>query len=113
MLDTVSIYWMTATGASAASLYREVDWRAQLAPVVVPTGCSIFPGEIIRPPRAAVERQYRQLRYWRELDRGGHFAAAEVPDLLASEIQAFAGTLEGLESSPVLGQTKNGEEGPL
>ncbi|WP_182378184.1 epoxide hydrolase family protein [Nocardioides sp. WS12] len=111
VLDTVSIYWLTATGASAARLYREVDWRSQGAPVDVPTGCSIFPGEIIRPPRSAVERQYRDLRHWRELDRGGHFAAAEVPDLLASEIRTFVGALEGLESSPVFGQTNSCEGG--
>jgi pimeloyl-ACP methyl ester carboxylesterase len=89
VLDAVSIYWLTATGASAARLYREVDWRAQLAPVEVPTGCSIFPAEIIRPPRSAVARQYRDLRHWHELDRGGHFAAAEVPELVAAELQAF------------------------
>jgi pimeloyl-ACP methyl ester carboxylesterase len=94
VLDTVSIYWLTATGASAARLYREVDWRAQLAPVDVPTGCSIFPDEIIRPPRSAVERQYRDLRSWREPDRGGHFAAAEVPDLLAAELRDFAAMLD-------------------
>ncbi|MFW6868273.1 epoxide hydrolase family protein [Nocardioides sp. CPCC 206347] len=111
VLDTVSIYWLTATGASAARFYREVNWRSQLAPVEVPAGCSIFPGEIIRPPRSAVERQYRDLRYWRELDRGGHFAAAEVPGLLAREVQAFAGVLAGLESSPVFGQTNSCEGG--
>lgn len=93
VLDTVSTYWLTATGASAARLYREVDWKAQLAPVDVPTGCSIFPDEIIRPPRAAVARQYRDLCYWRELDRGGHFAAAEVPDVLAGEIRDFVARL--------------------
>ncbi|WP_082606072.1 epoxide hydrolase family protein [Nocardioides sp. Root190] len=111
VLDIVSVYWLTATGASAARLYREVDWRAQAAPVDVPTGCSIFPAEIIRPPRSAVARQYRDLRHWREMDRGGHFAAAEVPDLLAAEIQAFVATLGGLETSPFSGQTNSCEGG--
>lgn len=95
VLDTVSIYWLTATGASAARLYREVDWRAQSGFVDVPSGCSIFPAEIIRPPRSAVARQYRDLRHWRELDRGGHFAAIEVPHLLATEIRDFAEVLGG------------------
>ncbi|GAA1529706.1 epoxide hydrolase family protein [Nocardioides humi] len=111
VLDAVSVYWLSATGASAARLYREVDWRAQQAPVDVPTGCSIFPAEIIRPPRTAVERQYRRLCHWRELERGGHFPAAEVPELLAAEIRELAEQLHRLESSPVNGQS-NPCEGP-
>ncbi|MBM7517980.1 epoxide hydrolase family protein [Nocardioides nitrophenolicus] len=111
VLDVVSVYWLTATGASAARLYREVDWRAQAAPVDVPTGCSIFPDEIIRPPRSAVARQYRRLCSWRELDRGGHFPAVEVPDLLAAELRAFGGTVAALEGSPVNGQANSCEEG--
>lgn len=109
VLDVVSVYWLTATGASAARLYREVDWRAQLAPVDVLTACSIFPAEIIRPPRSAVARQYRGLRSWREPERGGHFPALEVPDLLAEELRTFARLVEGLESSPVLGQANSCE----
>lgn len=107
VLDTVSIYWLTRTGASAARMYREVDWRAQLAPVHAPSGFSIFPEEIIRPPRCAVARQYRDLRYWREVERGGHFPAVEVPSLLAREIRACAARLPPLETSPVFGQANS------
>jgi hypothetical protein len=55
----------------------------------VPTGCSLFAAEIIRPPRAAVERRYGPLVCWREVPLGGHFPAAEVPDLLAAELRHF------------------------
>lgn len=106
VLDVVSVYWLTATAASAARLYREVDWRAQAAPVDVPTGCSIFPDEIIRPPRSAVARQYRRLRSWRELDHGGHFPAAEVPELLAEELRSFVQVLEGIGDLSSNGQAK-------
>lgn len=109
VLDVVSVYWLTATGASAARLYREVDWRAQAAPVDVPTGCSIFPDEIIRPPRSAVARQHRSLVHWRELDRGGHFPAAEVPEVLAEELQDFVVSLTGRGDGSINGQSNSCE----
>jgi pimeloyl-ACP methyl ester carboxylesterase len=93
MLDVVSVYWLTRTATSSARLYFE-SLRMDLAtPVTVPTGCSIFADEIIRPPRAAVARRYPNLRSWRTVDRGGHFPAAEVPGRFADEIKAFAKTL--------------------
>lgn len=93
MLDVVSTYWLTGTGASSARLYREAVGLDRSVPVEVPTGCTVFPYEIIRPPRKAVARRYRDLCYWNEQDRGGHFAAAEVPELFADEVRAFVGTL--------------------
>lgn len=87
LLDVVTTYWLTRTGASAARLYAESLRMDLTTPVSVPTACSIFPYEIIRPPRAAVERRYLDVRSWRERPRGGHFPAAEVPDDLAIEIQ--------------------------
>jgi len=57
--------------------------------VAVPTGCSIFPKEIARLPRRWIEARFPDLRYWNELDRGGHFAAFEQPDLFVEEVRAF------------------------
>ena len=94
MLDIVSTYWMTATATSSARLYDEALRMDVASPVTVPTGCSIFAAEIIRPPRAAVARRYSDLRSWRTVDRGGHFPAAEVPTPFADEIRAFATALQ-------------------
>jgi pimeloyl-ACP methyl ester carboxylesterase len=57
--------------------------------VPAPTGCSIFPREIFQPSRRWVEQRYTDLRYWNELDRGGHFAALEQPALFVDEVRAF------------------------
>ena len=94
MLDIVSTYWLTRTGASAARLYSESLRMDLETPVDIPTACSIFPDEIIRPPRAAVERRYRDLRSWRERPTGGHFPAAEIPTDLAHEIHLAAQTFD-------------------
>lgn len=95
MLDVVSTYWLTGTAASSARLYREAVGLDRATYVDVPTGVTVFPHEIIRAPRKAVERRYRALTYWSEQDRGGHFAAAEVPERFAREIRAFAEALNG------------------
>ena len=93
MLDVVSVYWLTRTATSSARMYFESLRMDVETPVRVPTGCSIFAQEIIRPPRAAVARRYPDLRLWSAVNRGGHFPAAEVPALFAHEIRAFARTL--------------------
>ncbi len=54
----------------------------------VPVGCALFPGELVRPPRAWVARQY-DLQRWTEMPRGGHFAAMEAPELLVADVRAF------------------------
>lgn len=91
ILDVVTTYWLTRTATSSARMYWE-SLRSDLRrPVTgVRVGCSIFTDEIIRPPRAAVEARYGPLVSWREIPRGGHFPAAEVPDLLAAELHHFA-----------------------
>jgi pimeloyl-ACP methyl ester carboxylesterase len=89
LLDNVMLYWLPATGASSARLYWESFVRPELVPVHVPTGCSIFPKEIMRFPRAWVEQRFTDLRYWNELDRGGHFAALEQPDSFVDELRSF------------------------
>jgi epoxide hydrolase len=88
MLDDVMLYWLPAAGASSARLYWESFGRARGQQVDVPVGCSIFPKEIVRPPRQWAERQYRDLRYWNELDKGGHFAAFEQPEAYVAEVRA-------------------------
>lgn len=94
VLDVVTTYWVTRTATSSARMYAESLRTDRDRPVTgVPTGCSIFADEIIRPPRAAVERRYGPLVSWSEVDRGGHFPAAEVPELFVAEVTAFADAL--------------------
>jgi len=96
LLDNLMLYWVPATGASSARLYwesmRQVnEWISGEAgdTVDVPTGCSIFPRELQRPSRRWAERRFRDIRYWNEPDRGGHFAAFEQPELFVDEVRAF------------------------
>jgi pimeloyl-ACP methyl ester carboxylesterase len=88
MLDNVMLYWLPATGASSARFYWESIPAPFLGPVQVPVGCSIFPKEIFRPSRRWAEKQFPDLRYWNEPDRGGHFAAFEQPAAFVEEVRA-------------------------
>jgi pimeloyl-ACP methyl ester carboxylesterase len=94
ILDNITLYWLTGTGASAARSYWE-GGRAQAlaagqAPpeVKLPTGFTTFPGEIFRAPRSWAEKAYPNLTYFHEAAKGGHFAAWEEPDLFSEEIRA-------------------------
>jgi pimeloyl-ACP methyl ester carboxylesterase len=94
ILDNISMYWLTGTGASAARSYWE-SGRAQAraaghAPpaVKLPVGFTTFPGEIFQAPRSWVEQGYPNLTYFNEAGKGGHFAAWEEPELFATEMQA-------------------------
>jgi pimeloyl-ACP methyl ester carboxylesterase len=94
ILDNITVYWLTATGASAARSYWE-SGRAQAlsagkAPpeVTIPVGFTAFPGEIFVAPRSWAEKAYPSLIYFNEVDRGGHFAAWEEPELFSSEVRA-------------------------
>jgi pimeloyl-ACP methyl ester carboxylesterase len=89
LLDNVMLYWLPATAASSARLYWESLRTRRYDPVGVPTGCSIFPKEIARLPRRWVEARFSDLRYWNEVERGGHFAAFEQPGLFVDEMRAF------------------------
>ncbi|MDQ1494458.1 MAG: epoxide hydrolase, partial [Actinomycetota bacterium] len=96
VLDDVTLYWLTATGASSARLYwesiRQVsEWftRSNSDTVAVPTGCSIFPKEVIRPSRRWAAKRYTDIRQWHELEKGGHFAAFEQPEVFVDEVRAF------------------------
>jgi pimeloyl-ACP methyl ester carboxylesterase len=96
ILDNVTLYWLTGTGASAArSYWEDALARAQIlasgqAPpdVSLPIGFTTFPGELWRTPRSWVESYYPNVTYFNEVDRGGHFAAWEEPELFAAEIRA-------------------------
>jgi len=88
MLDNVMLYWLPATGASSARFYWESFGTPFLGPVTVPVGCSVFPKEIFRPSRRWAEKQFPDLRYWNEPDRGGHFAAFEQPAAFVEEVRA-------------------------
>ena len=89
ILDNVMLYWLPGTGASSARLYWESYRNVDLGVVSAPTGCSIFPKEVIRLSRRWAEKRFTDLRYWNELDRGGHFAAFEQPDLFVDELRSF------------------------
>jgi pimeloyl-ACP methyl ester carboxylesterase len=88
ILDNIMVYWLTASGASAARLYWE-SFGAIVhdRQVNVPTAISTFPREITRAPRQWAERTFRNIRYWADCDRGGHFAAWEEPDLFVAEVR--------------------------
>ena len=89
MLDDITLYWLTDTAASSARIYLENAGAAPNAGVVeLPVGCSIFPHEIIRPPRSWAERFFPHLSYWNEPARGGHFAAFEQPAVFTQELRA-------------------------
>ncbi len=94
ILDNITMYWLTGTGASAARSYWEEGQETARAvghaptPVSIPVGFTTFPGEIWRTPRSWVERAYPNVIYFNEVDKGGHFAAWEEPELFATEIRA-------------------------
>jgi pimeloyl-ACP methyl ester carboxylesterase len=105
ILDNVTLYWLTGTGASAARSYWEGGRAAALAAgqtppaVTIPVTFTTFPGEIFRAPRSWVEKTYPSLVYFNEADKGGHFAAWEEPQLFAEEMRAaFAPLREGRTS---------------
>lgn len=89
VLDNITLYWVTNTAVSSARLY----WESKLAffapkGVTLPTGVSAFPDEIYQAPQSWTARAYPNLIHYNRLDRGGHFAAWEQPDLLAAELRA-------------------------
>lgn len=90
ILDDLSLYWLTSTGASAARIYWEDhsnNFNAR-GIIDVPVAVSVFPGEIFRAPKSWAERCYKNLFYFNEVENGGHFAAWEQPQLFAEEVRA-------------------------
>ncbi|HEX3294636.1 MAG TPA: epoxide hydrolase, partial [Solirubrobacterales bacterium] len=96
ILDNITLYWVTATGTSAARMYWESQRAAAAAAATgkappetsLPVAFTVFPGEIYRAPRSWAERLYPNLSYFNVVDKGGHFAAWEEPELFTSELRA-------------------------
>jgi pimeloyl-ACP methyl ester carboxylesterase len=94
ILDNITVYWLTGTGASAARSYWETGQATAKAagqappPMKLPFGFTTFPGEIWRTPRSWVEKAYPNVVYFHEVDKGGHFAAWEEPQLFSEELRA-------------------------
>ena len=96
IVDNITLYWLTGTGASAARWYWEFGRFLAAAqasgqvppPVLVPVGFTTFPGELWAAPRSWVEAVYPTLAYFNEAERGGHFAAWEEPQLFSTEVRA-------------------------
>jgi pimeloyl-ACP methyl ester carboxylesterase len=101
VLDNITLYWLTGTGASAARWYWEFGQVLAAASsagapppaVAVPVGFTTFPGELWAAPRSWVETVYPGLAYFNEVDRGGHFAAWEEPELFSAEVRAAFSSL--------------------
>jgi epoxide hydrolase len=100
LLDNATVYWFTGTGASSTRLYWESAGpivaeeiaATGMAPgmglVTVPTGCSVFPKEIRRPSRRWAEQRFKNIHYWGEPAKGGHFAAFEQPEIFVNEVRS-------------------------
>lgn len=94
ILDGISLYWLTNTAISSARLYWEnnnnnfnaVEQKTQ--DIKIPVAVTVFPGEIYQAPKTWTERAYPNLIYFNEVDKGGHFAAWEQPELFARELRA-------------------------
>jgi pimeloyl-ACP methyl ester carboxylesterase len=94
MLDDISLYWFTNTAASSAQLYWENNTNnfnaveQRTAEISIPVAITVFPGEIYQAPRSWAERSYHNLIYFHEVNKGGHFAQWEQPQLFAEELRA-------------------------
>jgi pimeloyl-ACP methyl ester carboxylesterase len=88
ILDNVTLYWVTDTGASSARPYWENARAVSVGDISVPAAFTVFPDEIYRAPRSWVERVFKNLIYFNEVEKGGHFAAWEQPELFSAELRA-------------------------
>jgi len=95
VLDDITLYWLTNSATSAGRIYWETAGRSitlaaaqKTAEISLPVAITVFPGEVYRAPESWARRAYRNLVYFNEVDRGGHFAAWEQPQLFAEEIRA-------------------------
>lgn len=87
LLDNVMMYWLNNTAASSARLYWESFSQPNMDLITIPVGCSIFPKEIFRCSRRWAQKRFTNLIHWNELERGGHFAALEQPELFLGELR--------------------------
>jgi pimeloyl-ACP methyl ester carboxylesterase len=89
MLDDITLYWVTNTATSGARLYWENNANNfNAVDISIAAAVTVFPGEIYRAPRSWTERAYHKLMYFHQVDKGGHFAAWEQPQLFSEEIRA-------------------------
>ncbi|WP_242342954.1 epoxide hydrolase family protein [Anaeromyxobacter terrae] len=95
VLDDITLYWLTNSASSSARLYWENRGRSvtgaaaqKTAEISLPVAITVFPEDVYRPPETWARRAYRNLIYFHEVDRGGHFAAWEQPELFAAELRA-------------------------
>jgi pimeloyl-ACP methyl ester carboxylesterase len=94
MLDDITLYWLTNTAASSARLYWENHGNIlsavaqKTAEISLPVAITVFPDEIYRAPETWARRAFRNLSYFHEVDKGGHFAAWEQPELFSAELRA-------------------------
>jgi pimeloyl-ACP methyl ester carboxylesterase len=93
VLDNITLFWLTNTGVSAARLYWEWLYRdkgtyVSVKNVTVPVAVSVFPDEVYQAPRSWAEQAYPNLIHFNKVDKGGHFAAWEQPQLYAEEVRA-------------------------
>jgi len=89
VLDNITLYWLTNTAVSSARIYWE-NKLAFFAPkhVAIPVAVSAFPDEVVQTPRSWAESAYPKLIYYNRLEKGGHFAAWEQPEIFANEVRA-------------------------
>ena len=102
VLDNVTLYWLTNTAASSARIYWENNNKSNTSASVqktveisLPVAVTVFPGEIYRAPKSWTKRAYRNLVYFNEVDKGGHFAAWEQPQLFSEELRTAFRSLRG------------------
>ena len=95
VLDNITLYWLTNTATSAARLYWETAGQSvvlaaaqKTSEISLPVAITVFPDEVYRAPETWARRAYRNLVYFNEVDKGGHFAAWEQPELFAAELRA-------------------------
>jgi pimeloyl-ACP methyl ester carboxylesterase len=93
VLDNVTLFWLTNTGVSAARLYWEWLYRdkgtyVSVKNVTVPVAVSVFPDEVYQAPRSWAQQAYPNLIHFNQVDKGGHFAAWEQPELYVEEVRA-------------------------
>jgi pimeloyl-ACP methyl ester carboxylesterase len=100
VLDDITLYWLTNSAASSARLYWENAGRAvtssaaqKTTEIALPVGITVFPEDVYLPPESWARRAYRNLSYFHRVDKGGHFAAWEQPELFAAELRAAFKTL--------------------
>jgi len=103
VLDNITLYWLTGTAASSARLYWENGARGSVivaaaqktAEIALPVAITVFPEDVYRAPETWARRAYRNLIYFNEVDKGGHFAAWEQPELFSAELRAAFRPLRG------------------